>query len=109
MAIKDVEKLEDKLVVHYRLQKPWGIKDEEGTREIIYKSIEKLRSLPKVFEGSSIPVTRVIEDISVPELGKIISFVFESYSEKSAGPPEEGLEGVYCRRNNQGPEAFNVF
>ena len=95
MGITNTEYLEDKVRVHYILQKPWGVEDENCSVEILYENVLGMHPIPAEFPITGIPVNREIERVNIPNLGRDIVLVFEKYSEKSAGPAEEDLVGVY--------------
>ena len=96
MSIEKFEFLEDRVRVYYHLQKPWGISDVDSSIDVLYVSIDKLPKLPErigVHGGWG-------EDITIPHLGRTITFMFDSYQERSMGPLEEDMYGPYLKEES---------
>jgi len=93
MSITSFEFLEDRVRVFYHLEKPYGIQDVYDYKDVFYDSIERLPEVPEtvgISGGSD-------EDITIPRLGRTITFKFDRYEEKSFGPLEEDIYGPYLR------------
>ena len=93
MGIEKIEPLEDKVRVHYHLQKPYGVKDVFSHQNILYAWINGLEK----YEKDRISVLGVSseEKVPIPNSDKSLIFVFDLYPESSAGPYEEDLRGVF--------------
>lgn len=94
MSIREVEYEQDKVIVHYHLGKPDGVPNVDGVKEVPFDSIDKLPELPdRVGRGMNWR-----EDISLPERDQKITFLFDSYQERSAGPNEQNIYGPFLER-----------
>lgn len=102
MTIENVEFLEDRVKIHYYLQKPWGEPGEFGIKEIAHRSIE---SLP-VFSELPTPIDSRdnywSEEIFITNCNRTLILVFNSYPAKSMGPNEESIIGIYRKDSCQG-------
>ncbi|MBI1935621.1 hypothetical protein HYS31_04210 [Candidatus Woesearchaeota archaeon] len=94
MQIKSIHFLEDRIRVYYHLGKPWGIPDVDASIDVFYDSIHKLPEVPKNVGAGC----RQGEDIIIPQLGRTITFVFDTYMERPVGPPEEDMRGPYLKK-----------
>ena len=95
MAINKIEHLEDRIRVHYHLDKAYAVRDVDGSVEVPYDEIHKLKIFDKNKEfglGLNIPV-----EIHVPKCNKTLVFVFDSYMETSKGPNEEDIYGPFLK------------
>ena len=92
-----IEFRDDRLVYYYHLQKPWGIPDEDGSREVLYKDIPKLPMLEEgmTFDGFGNYQT---EEVYVPACKTTIVFVYSSYPERCSGPDEQNIYGPYLKK-----------
>lgn len=88
-GITTVERHPDRSVVHYHLQKPWGVEDVDGCVEIVHDKVPKLPILPPL------PLGSWTEEVSVAGVEQPVLFVFHSYQERGAGPNEVEFLGMF--------------
>ena len=94
------EFLSDRLRVHYRLQKPYGMLDEEGTKDVRYDTIAQLPFPPTVVGSGGINWSQEFE---IPSIGETVVFMFDSFAENSMGPNEHVLYGPYRKPQAKAP------
>jgi hypothetical protein len=86
------EFLNDRVRVHYHLQKPYGIPDEDGVKEVLYSEVKNLPP-PRMFDN--LDAGYWSEEILVPAIGETITFIFYSFAETDHGPNEHVMYGPY--------------
>ena len=92
-AITKTEFYDDRVVVHYHLQKPFGVPDEDGKIEVLYKSIPKLEVRPnRIGLGDN-----WIEEVYIPTVDKTILFIIDSFQE-TASRKEWNIYGPYLEK-----------
>jgi hypothetical protein len=98
MGITKTEFLEDRVRVHYNLQKPYLIPDVTDAHvDVMYDDIPHLNPVPNEVGIGKTPGA-CGEEICIPdsyEVYKTIVFVFDKYMEKNYGPLEEEIHGPY--------------
>lgn len=96
MPIEKTELIEDKVRVHYHLQKPYGIPDVNDFKEVFYKDVLNLSKPPKHIGWGN----NSKEEIYIPTINKTIIFVFDKYLENPTGPLEEDIYGPFLRNQS---------
>ena len=92
MAITKIEFFDDRLSVHYDLQKPYGVADvHDETIDVAYNSVGRLKPV----HSERIERPSRIEKVFIPKIEKMIAFLFESHQENSVGPNEENISGPF--------------
>lgn len=94
------EFLPDRVVVRYHLQKPSGILDEEGTKEVRYEAIALLPPPPT---SVGFGERNWLQEFEIPDLGETLVFMFDSFCEKDIGPNEHVLYGPYRKPTPKTP------
>lgn len=98
MGSTNVEFLDDRVRVHYYLQREFGIPDEYGVEEVMYDSLQNLPKAPQD-TGKGFSEWRIGEPtrvtISLPEGHGAIVFVLQFHQERGYGPSEEDMYGPY--------------
>jgi len=106
MSITNVEFLEDRVKVHYNLGKPYGILDvHDAIIDVSYSDVDKLRE-PPLKIGAGQTSCEFGREIFIPNCGKTIMFVFDSYQEMCGGPNEEDIYGPYLKTDQMKFEEF---
>jgi hypothetical protein len=91
-CITEVEYLADRALVHYHLRKPFGLLDEDGTKDIPYSLISCLQLLPEKNPGLG------EENFWIEKMNTghgVVAFLFDMHMEVSWGPWEQDIYGPY--------------
>lgn len=103
-AISEIERSLDKVVIHFILQKPYGIPDETGRRTIFYDAIPYMPVIKPPYNSFWVPSGFTWgEEIDIPEQNEIVVFVFKSVYESDHGPNEHSLHGVFRKQKENNP------
>ncbi len=98
MGITGAHLTDDRAIVEYHLDKPYGIPDEDHRLEILFRDVESLPLLPVIEDPLVEGSYNNVQKMNLPD-GRELAFYFRAFMEKCAGPSEEVFEGVY--RNPQ--------
>ncbi len=94
MGIEKCEFLDDGVKIYYHLRAPYGYPDEDGIKEVLYGSLEKLPLLPEKIPTG--PVPEWVEEVFIPKMNQTIAFIFAEYR-SGGGPPDETISGPYLK------------
>ena len=101
-AITHVEFLANAIIVHFHLQKPYGVPDEKVTITFNFKSLPELYQKIDALMPAHPPYANMGrdgftwgEEIPISDCRKTLVLVFESFCESDRGPNEHIFVGSF--------------
>src|SRR3989344_4283544 len=98
-AVLYVERSLDKIVIHFILQKPYGIPDETDCRIIFYAGIPYMPAIKPPYNNFWVPSGFTWgEEIELPEQDEVLVILFKSVYESDHGPNEHSFIGAFRKQ-----------
>jgi len=94
MPIRHIEFLDDRIIVHYKLTKPYEMSDVGDRINVLFDSIDKL---PKLSEAPKSYGFEEDQEIHITKVNRTIVFRYGGHMENPTGPKDGNIKGPYLK------------